>query len=339
MSAGRITAVTQRGETRVDATGVPRDAIFRISSMTKPITAAATMILVDEGAIALDEPVDRLLPELANRRVLRHVDAPIDDTVPARRAITARDLLTFTWGFGVPLVAPGTWPIQRAAVAVDIRLGPPHPQEQPAPDEWIRRLGTLPLMTQPGEQWMYDTGSDVLGVLIARASGKPFDVFFRERIFGPLGMKDTGFSVPPADLGRLLTSYSGDLSVYDEAEGGQWSRPPAFPSGSGGLVSTIDDYLAFSHWFRKRESSMGTDQLTQAQRLATAYWLPGYFHNHGWGFGVEVDLANSRYGWDGGLGTAWRVDPAKDLELIILTQRAFTSPVPPDVITDFLSAF
>lgn len=250
-----------------------------------------------------------------------------------------RDLLTFTWGFGVPMVPPGTWPIQRAAVALGIRLGPPHPQQQPAPDEWIRRLGTLPLMTQPGEQWMYDTGSDVLSVLIARASGKPFDVFLRERIFDPLGMRDTGFSVRPSDIDRLLTSYTGDLSVYDEAQGGEWSRPPAFPSGASGLVSTIDDYLAFSHWVRRYESVMAKDQLTAAQRGATANWLPGYFHNHGWGFGVEVDLATGRYGWDGGLGSIWRVDPAKDLELILLTQRAWTSPVPPDMAADFLSAF
>ena len=120
----------------------------------------------------------------------------------------------------------------------------------PAPDEWMRRLGTLPLMHQPGERWMYNTGSDVLGVLIARASGQPLETFLRERIFEPLGMKDTGFSVPAAKLDRLATSYrtdpaTGALELYDEAAGGQWSRPPAFPSGAGGLVSTVDDYLAF----------------------------------------------------------------------------------------------
>lgn len=131
---------------------------------------------------------------------------------------------------------------------------------------------------------MYDTASDVLGVLIARASGKPFDVFLQERIFGPLGMKDTAFNA----VDRVLTSYSGDLSVYDAARGGRWSRPPAFPSGSGGLVSTVDDYLAFSHWVRQYDGVMGRDQLTPAQRAATVHWLPGFFETNGWGFGVAV---------------------------------------------------
>ena len=153
-------------------------------------------------------------------------------------------------GFGMVMAPPDTYPIQRAMSELPLGQGPPNPPTPPAPDEWIRRLGTLPLMHQPGEKWMYNTGSDVLGVLIARASGKPLETFLRERIFEPLGMKDTGFSVPAAKLDRLATSYwtnfpTGALEVYDEAEGGQWSRPPAFPSGAGGLVSTIDDYLAF----------------------------------------------------------------------------------------------
>src|SRR5438045_1891473 len=127
-------------------------------------------------------------------------------------------------------------------------MGPPSPSTMPAPDEWMRRLGRLPLMHQPGEQWMYNTGSDVLGVLIARASGQPLETFLRERIFEPLGMKDTSFSVPAASLDRLATSYwpdptSGKLTVYDESIGSQWSRPPAFPSGAGDLVPTIADYL------------------------------------------------------------------------------------------------
>src|SRR5512138_1692069 len=128
-------------------------------------------------------------------------------------------------------------------------MGPPNPSTMPAPDEWMRRLGTLPLMHQPGEQWMYNTGSDVLGVLIARAAGQPLEAFLRERIFEPLGMHDTAFSVPPSKLGRFATSYrtsfqTGAVERYD-APDGQWSRPPAFPSGAGGLVSTVDDFLAF----------------------------------------------------------------------------------------------
>ena len=257
--SGLVTLVSRRGEVHVDAIGTKavgerdpmrRDTIFRIASLTKPITAVAAMILVEECTMRLDEPVDRWLPELANRRVLKRLGGPVDDTVPARRPITVRDLLTFRLGFGIIMAPPNTYPIQRAASEQQIRQGPPLPQTEPAPDEWIRRLGTLPLLHQPGEKWMYDTGSDVLGVLVARASGRPLETFFRERIFEPLGMKDTGFSVPASALDRLATSYSihpetGGLELYDEAVGGQWSRSPAFPSGAGGLVSTIDDYLAF----------------------------------------------------------------------------------------------
>src|SRR3989442_9068302 len=252
---GLVTLVSRRGEVHVDAIGMKavgesrprrRDTIFRISSMTKPITAVATMILVEECKVRLDEPVDRWLPELAERKVLKRLDGPLDDTVPANRPIPVRDLLTFRMGFGQMMAPPDAYPILKAASEQQIGMGPPSPSTLPAPDEWIRRLGTLPLMHQPGEKWMYNTGSDVLGVLIARASGQPLETFLRERIFAPLGMKDTGFSVPAAKLDRLATSYwthpqSGALEVYDAAEGGQWSRPPAFPSGGAGLVCTIDD--------------------------------------------------------------------------------------------------
>jgi CubicO group peptidase (beta-lactamase class C family) len=205
---GIVTLVSRRGEVHVDAIGrmaiggdpMRRDAIFRISSMTKPITAAATMILVEECKVRLNEPVDRLLPELAGRRVLKRLDGPLDDTVPAERPITVRGLLTFRMGFGMVMAPPDTYPIQRAVSEQRLGQGMPEPSTPPAPDEWIRRLGTLPLMHQPGEKWMYNTGSDVLGVLIARASGQPLEAFFRERMFESLGMVDTGFS------GRLRSS-------------------------------------------------------------------------------------------------------------------------------------
>src|SRR5712692_7135660 len=289
---GIVTLVSRRGEVHLDAIGMKaaagrgpmrRDTIFRISSMTKPITAAAAMILVEECKLRLDEPVDRLLPELAGRRVLKRLDAPVDDTVPARRPITLRDQLTFRMGLGLILAPPGTYPIQKAMSEQKIRMGPPN-QVEPAPDEWIRRVGTLPLVRQPGEAWMYDTPSDVLGVLIARASGQPLETFFRERIFEPLGMKDTAFSVPAAKLDRLATSYwtnfrTGVFEVFDEPAGGQWSRPPAFPAAASGLVSTIDDYLAFGQMMlnkgthgserilsRLSVETMTTDHLTQEQK-------------------------------------------------------------------------
>src|SRR6266513_3120350 len=256
---GLVTLVSRRGEVHVDAIGtraiadsapMRRDTIFRISSMTKPITAAATMILVEECKVRLDEPVDRWLPELAERKVLKRLEGPLDDTVPANRPITTRDLLTFRMGFGQMMAPPDAYPILKAASEQQIGMGPPSPSTLPAPDEWMRRLGRLPLMHQPGERWMYNTGSDVLGVLIARVSGQPLETFFQERLFEPLDMKDTGFNVPTPRLDRLATSYltdpeTGALTLFD-APDGQWAMPPAFPSGGAGLVSTADDFLAFS---------------------------------------------------------------------------------------------
>jgi len=315
----------------------------------------ATMILVEECKLRLDEPVDALLPELAERQVLQRLYGPLDDTVPAKRQITVRDLLTFRMGFGQLLAPPDAYPILKAASEQQIGMGPPSPSSMPAPAEWMRRLGRLPLMHQPGEQWMYNTGSDVLGVLIARASGQPLEAFFRERIFEPLDMRDTSFSVPEAALDRLATSYwtdptSGKLTIYDKALGGQWSRPPAFPSGAGGLVSTIDDYLAFGQMMlslgkhgnerilsRLSVELMTTDQLTPEQKAASSL-ISGFLDGNGWGFGVSVvtrrdDIAAvpGRYGWDGGLGTSWYSDPKEEMVIILMTQCAWTSPSPPNV--------
>lgn len=365
---GLVTLISRKGDVQVDAIGtkavgedepMERDTIFRISSMTKPITAVATMILVEDCVLRLDDPVDRWLPELADRRVLTRIDAALDDSVSARRPITVRDLLTFRMGLGLVMALPGTYPIQ---VAMDERLqnhGPPNPSGPPAADEWMRRLGTLPLIHQPGEQWMYNTGSDVLGVLIARASGQPLESFFRERIFAPLGMKDTGFSVPAAELSRLATGYgtdphTGALILHDAPKGGQWSRPPAFASGAGGLVSTVDDCLAFGQMLlnggrhgaerilaRPTVETMTTDHLT-AEQKAVSGLIPGYFDSHGWGFGLsivtrrdEVACSIGAFGWDGGSGTSWYSDPRENLVGILMTQAAWTSPSPPAVCRDF----
>jgi CubicO group peptidase (beta-lactamase class C family) len=365
---GIVTLVSRRGEVHVDAIGMKavggsdpmrRDTIFRIASLTKPITAAAAMILVEECKLRLDEPVDRLLPEMADRKVLKRIDGALDETVPANRPMTVRDLLTFRMGFGIIIAPPDTYPIQRAVSELLLGQGMPNPSIPPAPDDWISRLGTLPLLHQPGEKWMYHTCSDVLGVLIARASGQPFETFLRERIFEPLGMKDTGFSVPAAGLDRLATSYwinpeTAAFELFDKAKGGQWSRPPAFPSGGGGLVSTIDDYLAFGQMMlnkgkhgRKRLLSrpsvetMTTDHLTPEQKAVSGL-IPGYFDSHGWGFGMcvvtrrdDVASAPGRFGWDGGLGTSWYSDPREEMVTILMTQSAWTSPNPPDVCRDF----
>jgi CubicO group peptidase (beta-lactamase class C family) len=248
-------------------------------------------------------------------------------------------------GFGLIWGPPDAHPILRAASALDLAaFGPPSPGTQPAPDEWMRRFATLPLMAQPGEQWMYNTGFEVLGVLLARAAGQPLEALLRERIFEPLGMVDTSFSVPPSKIHRLATSYvvhpqTGRLDRNDEAEGGQWSRPPAFPSAAAGLVSTADDYRAFGQMMldegqgpkgrvlsKASVLAMTSDQITPAQKAASA-GLPGFWETHGWGFGVSVvtqrgELAPSlgRFGWDGGLGTSWASDPREGMVAILMTQ-------------------
>jgi CubicO group peptidase (beta-lactamase class C family) len=316
------------------------------------------MILVDEGALRLDDSVERWLPELANRKVLCRIDAQLDDTVPAGRPITVRDLLTSCFGFGSVMAMPGSYPIQQAIH--DGHLGgdgPPHPSLTPGTDEWMRRLGDLPLMYQPGERWAYNTSSDVLGVLIARVSGNSFEAFLRERLFDPLDMKDTAFSVPASKIDRLPDVYqfnhdSKKLEVFDSARNSEYSRPPAFESGAGGLVSTVDDYYAFCRtmlnkgvWGRKRlltqasVESMTSDQLTPHQRKGAEI----FFGSHSsWGFGMAVNIQRDkpwmvpgRFGWDGGFGTSAYSDPKNDFIGILLTQRLMDSPEPPAVFKDF----
>jgi CubicO group peptidase (beta-lactamase class C family) len=327
---------------------VVRDSLFRISSTTKPITGALTMALVDEGLIGLDDPVDRLLPELASRRVLRRPDGPLDDTVPASRAVTARDLLTFTFGFGSVMdmfVAPAPWPIEVAADGLSLAtLGPPNPAVQPDPDTWIAGLGSLPLIAQPGERWMYNTGASVLGVLIARATGQSFAGALQTRLCERLGMKDTGFWTSQPD--RLATAYRptpGGLELLDPPDG-MWSRPPPFADGAAGLVSTADDLHAFAAMLlggspvlsAESVRAMTTDQLTPQQK-AHGGLGPEFFRHQSWSFCQAVH-DNGAFGWDGGLGSSWLVDPARDLTVIVLTQRMWESPALPQVHRDIQAA-
>ena len=363
LAPGIVTLVSRRGETRVDAVGAKavggddpmrRDTIFRIASMTKPVVAVAAMILVEECRLRLDDPVDPLLPELADREVLKRPDWPVDETVPANRPITLRDLLTLRLGIGAVLAPPGSHPIQVAMEEAELAPGADSPSLPP--DEWMWRLGGLPLIHQPGERWMYETGSDVLGVLISRATGGSLEAFFRERIFEPLGMDDTEFHVPPAKVDRLASLYganpeTGALELHDDAGDSKWSRPPAFESGGGGLVSTVDDYLAFCRMMlnggkhggerilsRPSVELMTTDHLTPGQRQGAEMLLG---ENGGWGFGMSVvtgrdDLAATpgRFGWDGGYGTSGYSDPGEDMIGILMTQR-LAGPASPRIDLDF----
>ena len=336
VAQGDDVAVDMVGTTALGGTApMRRDTIFRIASKTKPITATAVMMLVEEGVLTLDAPAERWLPEIAHRRVLRRLDGPVDDTVPARRPITVRDLLTLTLGFGATF--DESLPIQRAITELELVNDKPVPMTPHAPDEWMRRFGTLPLMHQPGERWMYNTGSLLQGVLVARASGRDFPAFVHERILAPLGMRDTGFFVPAEKLERyagcgLFTDPQTRVASRMDGDGVQsaYSRPPVFPSGAAGLVSTVDDYLMFARMLMnggrhggvqllraETVREMTTDRLTPEQ-AAAGMFFPGFFDTWGWGYGVGVVKAPDavspvpgRYGWDGGFGTSWFNDPKR----------------------------
>ncbi|SFW90016.1 serine hydrolase domain-containing protein [Amycolatopsis australiensis] len=325
------------------------DSLFRIASLTKPIVAAAVLMLVDDGELALDDPVARWLPELASPMVVRTPAGPVDDVVPAVRPITVEDLLTFRCGYG--LAADMTLP------AVDLLLQVlGHPAASPRglpPDEWLAALAQVPLLHQPGEAFLYDTGSDLQGVLISRVTGRPLPQFLAERLFEPLGMADTGFFVPTAALGRLTSAYrrgEEGLQLIDSPEG-RWSSPPPFPSGAAGLVSTAGDLLAFGR-FLLAEGTVGdhrlltprsvhamtANHLTPAQREAGRLFL----HGQGWGYGGSVDVeaeqpweVPGRYGWVGGAGTAWHVVPATGTVTVLLTQVELTSPDPTPLMREF----
>ncbi len=335
-----------------------RNTIFRIASLSKVITAVAAMILLEECKLRLDDSIEPWLPELANRRVLKALASSLDDTVPALRAITVRDLLTYRMGFGSVMAAPDTYPIQK--LIREYRIGgdgPMLPTDYPTTDEWLQKLGSLPWLAQPGERWMYQVSGDVLGALIARVSGQSLGAFLRERIFDPLGMQDTGFTVPPEKTDRLPAFYyyhdqTKKLAFFDDVTNSAWQTEPPFESGAGGLVSTIDDYFAFSRMLlnkgryggdqilsRAAVELMTSDQLTPEQRVGADL----FFGTHSsWGLGMAVDLRRNeifqmpgRFGWTGGFGTTAYTDPAEGMIGILFAQRMMDSPGPARVFTDF----
>lgn len=369
---GLVALVSRNGETHVEAIGTMRhdggapmcrDTIFRMASTSKPVTMAAAMVLLDECRLRLDDVVDPWLPELADRRVLKRADGPLDDTVPARRPITVRDILTSTIGLGMDMTSLGT-PIMNAIF--EQGLTPDLPEPMPEPEEWMRRLGALPLMHQPGERWQYHISNDLLGVLVARITGQSFETFLRERIFDPLGMKDTGFHVPAGKIDRLPPLYApnpqtGEFTVWDEAEGGRYSQPPAFQGGGGGLCSTVDDYQAYFQMLlnkgmhgnqrilsRPAVELMTTNRLTPEQQAVRHAMATNNVHvsfgqgqHGGWGFGMAVRTYRGDYapigqfGWDGGSGTTTYADPHNQLTGILLTQVGMSTPDSARLIHDF----
>jgi CubicO group peptidase (beta-lactamase class C family) len=340
------------GSVDVEGTSpMTRDSIFRIASITKPITAAAAMMLVEDGRIALDDRVDHWLPELASPTVVRTPDSPVDDVVPAARPITVHDLLSSRAGYGFP--SDFSLPAVTLLFNEVQRFGR-DPQLVAAPDDWMAARSGIPLLHQPGDAWLYNTCSDILGVLIARVSGRPLPEFLAERLFEPLGMRDTGFEVPAGKLDRFTSYYgtdaAGGLELLD-APDGQWSSQPAFPSGAGGLVGTVDDWHSFARMLlaegkvdgRRLLSpnsvrKMTTDQLTQSQRDASGLFLEG----QGWGFGGSVDVeaidpwnVQGRYGWVGGTGTTAHITASTNAVTILLSQVGMAGPTPLPLMRDF----
>lgn len=349
---GAVGLVARGARVEVAATGVMAfggaamepDSIFRIASITKPITAAAVMMLIDDGQIELDDPVRKWLPELASPVVVRTPASEIDDVIPAVRPITVFDLLSSQAGYG--FASDFTLPAiqQLATVQKDGR----EPSSFPPPDVWMAELARVPLLYQPGQAWLYDSCSTLQGVLVSRVSGQSLPDFLAERIFGPLGMTDTGFAVPEAKRHRFTSYYrnrpGGGHELADGPDG-QWRTPPEFPLGNGGLVSTAADWLAFARMLLAEGATAGGERLLTAGsvRLMTsdhtspAKREPGklFLDGQGWGFGGGVDTVVTdpwnvpgRYGWVGGTGTTAHITPSAAAVAILLTQVGVDSPVP-----------
>ncbi|WP_291861622.1 serine hydrolase domain-containing protein [Bradyrhizobium sp.] len=369
---GLVAVIGRRGSEHVNAIGtlgfdrtapMQRDTIFRMASVTKVVTAVAAMILVEECRLRLDDPVDELLPELANRKVLRTIDSELDDTVPARRPITVRDLLTYRSGYGeVGFLSP-TSPLQKAMTESRLPLSTYY--YPGTPDQYLQALGRLPLANQPGERWLYHMSAEILGVLIARVSGTPLSAFMCKRIFEPLGMKDSGFTVPQAKLDRVATCYqkdfvTGEITLLDEARTELLAQPCSFESGAGDqFVSTADDMLSFGRMMlnggaygnerilsRLSIEAMATDQLTAEQKAASPFF-ENFWDSRGWGLGVSMvtrrdDVASvpGRYGWDGVFSTSLYMDPHEDMVGILMAQcRPGALRLPPVLLDFWTSAY
>jgi CubicO group peptidase (beta-lactamase class C family) len=332
-------------------TPMQRDTIFRIASMTKPIVSVAVQLLIEDGKLTLTTPVDKFLPELANPKLLKSPGDPLDSAGPSPRGITVQDLLTHRSGIVTPDTAPG--PLVDAIKQADADRAMGY-------DTWIKRVGALPLAYEPGTRFNYGNSFDVLGILVARVSGMTLPEFLEARIFKPLGMKDTGFVVPANKMARFATNYGLDpatkqRTVADQpGENSRWAKMPGFPSGAGGLVSTVNDYLQFARMLLGQGRAGDVRLLShESVALMTANRLPpeqrkvpfsgfDFWAGQGFGLGVSVvdDAAkqalspfgyasNGSFGWPGAYGTWWQADPKEDMIQIFMIQQPAADPRSP----------
>ena len=354
---GEVAQVNTVGYRDVEAKKpMTRDTLFRIASMTKPITSVAIMMLMEEGKLKLDDPITKWMPEFAGMHVLASATGPVTDKAPAERDITVEDLLTHRSGLAYAFASVG--PIAQAHEDVlGSPLASPH-----GPDEWLERLGTLPLSYPPGERFHYSHATDVLGFLVARIDGKSLGQALHDRIFAPLGMTDTDFWVPSEKRERMAKLYkvNPDGPGLLDASFPLGDTPSAFEAGGGGLISTADDYLKFARMMLGKGEVDGVrllkpetvelmtrNRLTDAQREVPFMGFP-FWVGQGFGLGVSVILdpakqamttgaqgAAGSFGWPGAFGTWWQADPANDMILIYLIQDSM--PLGPEAVAQLAS--
>jgi CubicO group peptidase (beta-lactamase class C family) len=338
---GEVAQVTTNGlANRETKTPMRRDTIFRIASMTKPVTTSAALMLMEEGKLKLDDPITEWAPEFANMQVLKDAQGPVEDTYPSPRDITVEDLMTHRSGlaYGFTSIGPIAYAHQKALGDVL--------NSDTAPDVWMKALGSLPLSYPPGERFHYSHATDVLGFLVGRIEGKPFREVLFERIFGPLGMVDTDFWIPPAKADRGAVVYRlKEANDLEPVAFRAYQQPPAFTGGGGGLVSTVDDYLKFARMLLgggevdgvrllkpETVALMTANRLTDAQRAIPFMGIP-FWAGQGFGLGLSVITdaekqawmgqgTNGAFSWPGAFGTWWRADPAENTIMIYMIQNS-----------------
>lgn len=336
----QINTIGQRDVTK--QLPMERDTLFRIASMTKPVTSIAALMLMEEGKFKLDDPITKFAPEFKSMRVLKDAQGPLDQTVPAEREITFDDIFTHRSGLAYGFSSMGPIAHEYGRVLGDVL------NNDMTADAWMKALASMPLLYQPGERFHYSHSTDVLGFLVGRIAGMPFRDFVITRLFEPFGMSDTDFYIPPEKRERAAVVYrlNEKENRLDAVPFKLYDKPPAFCGGGGGLVSTADDYLKFARMMLNKGELNGkryvksetvqlmcTNRLTPAQRAIPFLGSLPMWDGMGFGLGVSMIDAPEKlgffgmggvgsFGWPGAFGTWWQADPVNDLIMIYLIQNS-----------------